>query len=132
MDARVQTPRPDDPADATIADLFHEMIDEGRNLVGAEINLYKQIAAYRANKAKNGLVAIVAVVFLLNAALVAFFVGLVMGLADLIGPVAAGLVVLAVTGGISFLIVRSAAGKLAALSGDKEEKAALKAGEQRA
>lgn len=132
VDARVQTRRPDDPADASIADLFHELIDDGRNLLGAEINLYKQIAAYRANKAKNGVIAIVAVIFLLNAALVAFFVGLVMGLADLIGPVAAGLVVLAVTGGIGFLIVRSAAGKLAALGGDKEEKAALKAGQQRA
>jgi len=64
--------------------------------------------------------------------LIAFFVGLVMGLADLVGPVAGGFIVLAVTGIVGFLLVRYATGKLAALGGDEEEKTALKAGEQRA
>lgn len=132
MDARVQTPRPDNPAEASVADLFHKVVDDGRGLISAEVNLYKQIAAYRASKAKNGIIALGAAVFLLNAALVAFFVGLVMGLADLIGPVLAGLAVLVVTGIIGFLMVRYGIGKLAVLGGDREEKAALKAGEQRA
>ncbi len=132
MDARVQNPRPDNPAEAPVADLFHQLVDDGKTLLGAEVNLYKQIATYRAAKAKNGIIAMVAALFLLNAALVAFFVGLVMGLADLIGPVAGGLVVLAVTGIIGFLLVRYGAAKLAVLGGDREEKAALKAGEQRA
>ena len=132
MDARVQTPRPDNPAEASVADLFHKVVDDGRGLISAEVNLYKQIEAYRASKAKNGLIALGAAVFLLNAALVAFFVGLVMGLADLIGPVLAGLAVLVVTGIIGFLMVRYGIGKLAVLGGDREEKAALKAGEQRA
>ena len=133
MDARVHTTHShDDPAEASVADLFHKVVDDGRALVGAEVNLYKQIAAYRASKAKNGIIALVAAVFLLNAALVAFFVGLVMGLADLIGPVAGGLAVLVVTGIIGFLMVRYGIGKLSVLGGDREEKAALKAGEQRA
>ena len=132
MDARVQAPKPDTPSDASVADLFHQLVDDGRSLIGAEVNLYKQIAAYRASKAKNGIVALVAAVFLLNAALVAFFVSLVMGLDDLIGPIGAGLAVLAVTGIIGFLLVRYGAGKLAVLGGDQEEKAALAAGEKRA
>lgn len=132
MDARVQTPRPDDPADYSLGDLFHQLVDDGKGYARAEANLYKVIARYRFGKAKNGIIALAAAYFMVSSALIAFFVGLVMGLADLIGPVAAGFVVLAVTGGIAFLLVRYATGKLAALGGDAEEKNALKAGEQRA
>ena len=132
MDARVHTHSPGNPGEVSVADLFHRVVDDGRGLISAEVNLYKQIAAYRASKAKNGIIALAAAVFLLNAALVAFFVGLVMGLADLIGPVLAGLAVLVVTGIIGFVMVRYGIGKLGVLGGDREEKAALKAGEQRA
>ena len=132
MDARVQTPRPGDPADASIGDLFHQLVDDGRSLARAEANLYTQIVRYRVGKAKNGIIALAATWFLLNAALIAFFVGLVMGLAGLIGPVAAGFAVLAVTGIIGFFLVRFGIGKLAALGGDADEKTALKAGELRA
>jgi hypothetical protein len=132
MDARVQTPKPDNPADASIGDLFHQLLDDGRGYVSAEVGLYKQIAAYRAGKAKNGIIALVAGGLLAYAALIAFMVGLVLGLADLIGPVLAGLFVLAATGGISFLLIRYGAAKMAALGGDKEEKAALARGAQRA
>ena len=132
MEARVHPRSPDDPAEASVADLFHQVVDDGRNLIGAEVNLYKQIAAYRASKAKNGIIALVAAVFLLNAALVAFFVGLVIGLADLIGPVLAGLAVLIITGIIGYFMVRYGMDKLSVLGGDQEEKEALKAGEQRA
>ncbi len=132
MDARVQTPRADDPADSSIGDLFHQLVEEGRTYAGAEANLYKQIALYRVGKAKNGLIALAAAGFLAYAALIAFLVGIVMGLADLIGPVLGGLVVLAVVGGISFLLVRYGIGKVSSLGGDAEEKAALRRGGQRA
>ncbi len=132
MDARVQTPRPEDPADASIGDLFHQLVDDGKSYARAEANLYKAIARYRVGKAKNGIIALAATWFLLNAALIAFFVGLVMGLAELIGPVAGGSVVLAVTGIGGFFLVRYALGKLSALGGDAEEETALKAGEMRA
>ncbi len=128
----MQTPRPDDPADASIGDLFHQLADDGKSYARAEANLYKQIARYRLGKAKNGIIALAATWFLLNAALIAFFVGLMMGLADLIGPVAGGLAVLAITGILGFFLVRYGIGKLSVLGGDAEEKAALKAGEQRA
>ena len=132
VDARVQTSRPDNPDDASIGDLFHELVDNGRNLVSAEVNLYKQIALYRTGKAKNGLVALVAGGLLAYAALIAFLVGLVMGLADLVGPVLGGVIVLAVCGIIAFFLFRFGASKMAALGGDPEEKAAIAAGERRA
>ena len=120
--------RSPDPTEASIAGLFQQAVDDGRAVLGAEVALYKQIALYRAGKAKTGLIALVAAGLLVFAGLIAFLVGLVMGLADLIGPVGAGAVVLVVTGVIAFLLVRYGAARLGALSGDAEEKAALAKG----
>jgi hypothetical protein len=132
VDARVSTPRADSPADNSIGDLFHQLVDDGRTLVGAEVNLYKQIALARVGKAKNGVIALVAAGLLAYAALIAFLVGLVMGLADFMGPVLGGIVVLAVTGIVAYLLVQYGLSKMSALSGDAEEQAAIKAGERRA
>lgn len=125
MHARVEN-----PADEPVGDLVARLIADGRDVASAEVNLYKQIALYRVGKAKTGAIALAAGGFLAFAGLIAALVGLVMGLADWIGPVGAGLVVLAATGGIGFLLVRYGIGKLAALSGDADEKAALLAGER--
>jgi hypothetical protein len=108
------------------------LVEEGRDYAGAEANLYKQIALYRVGKAKNGLIALAAGGFLAYAALIAFLVGIVMGLAPIMGPVLGGLVVLVIVGGVSFLLLKFGAGKLSALGGDPEEKAALRQGGQRA
>jgi hypothetical protein len=125
MDARVKN-----PAESSIGDLFSQLADDGRNLVRAEVGLYKQIALYRANKAKLGVAALVAGGLLAYAGLIAALVGIVMGLADLVGPVAGGLIVLAVAGIVAFLLFRYGMGKMAALSGDEDERAALAAGER--
>lgn len=125
MHGRVE--RPDDDS---IGDLIQQLVEDGRNVAAAEVRLYKQIALYRIGKARTGAIALAAGGFLAFAGLIAALVGLVMGLAVLIGPVAAGLVVLAATGAIAFLLVRFGLGKMAALSGDAEEKAALSAGER--
>ena len=127
MDARVQHP---DPTDRPIGELFGQLVDDGRDFVRAEVDLYKKIALYRAGKAKIGAVAVAAGGFLAYAGLIAFLVGLVMGLADWVGPVAGGLIVLAVSGIVGFLLIRFGAGKLAALGGDPEEKSAIAAGER--
>jgi hypothetical protein len=132
MDARVSTPRADNPADNSIGDLFQQLIDDGRSLVSAEVNLYKQIALSRTSKAKNGIIALVAAGFLAYAGLIAFLVGVVMGLADFLGPVLGGLIVLAVTGIIAYILVQYGLSRMGALGGDPEEKAALDAGERRA
>ena len=131
MDARVNTPRADNPADNSLGDLFHQLVDDGRSLVSAEVDLYKQIALYRAGKAKSGIIALAAAGFLAYAGLIAFLVGVVLGLADLIGPILGGLVVLLVSGIISYILVRYGLSKVSALGGDAEEKEALKAGETR-
>ena len=128
MDARVQN-----PADPSIGDLFHQLVDDGKSFVGAEVGLYKQIAVYRASKAKNGIIAMVVGGVLAFAALIAFMVGLMMELADLLDSSAlGGLALLAITGLIAFFLFRYGAGTMAALSGDAEEKAALREGESRA
>jgi hypothetical protein len=131
MDARVSTPRADNPADNSLGDLFHQLVDDGRSLVTAEVNLYKQIALARTSKAKNGIIALAAAGFLAYAGLIAFLVGVVMGLADFLGPVLGGLAVLAVTGIVAYFLVQYGLAKMAALKGDAEEKAALEAGERR-
>lgn len=125
MDARVES-----PSDNSIGDLLAQLVEEGRTVARAEANLYKQIALYRAGKARTGLIAIAVGGVLALAGLVAALVGVVMGLAVLVGPVLAGIVVLAVTGLIGFLLIRFGAGKMGALSGDDEEKAALLEGER--
>jgi hypothetical protein len=128
MDARVQN-----PADNSIGDLFHKLVDDGKTLVGAEVNLYKQIASYRAAKAKNGVIALVAGGVLALTALIALMVGIMMDIGDWLDSFAlGGLIVLAVTGLIAFLLFRWGAGKMAALSGDEEERKALHQGESRA
>lgn len=133
MDARVrvhETPSAAAPADSSIKDLFGQLVDDGRGLVRAEVNLYKQIALYRASKAKIGIAALVAAGLLAYAGLIAFLVGLVIGLAVLVGPVLGGLIVLAIAGIAAYFLVRFGASKMAALSGDVDEKAALAAGER--
>jgi hypothetical protein len=127
MDARVNNP---DPTDRPIGELFGQLVDDGRDLVRAELGLYKKVALYRAGKAKSGAVALAAGGFIAYAGLIAFLVGIVMGLAPLVGPVLGGLIVLAVTGLVGFLLIRAGAAKLAALGGDPEEKAAMAAGER--
>ena len=120
------------PAQDSIGDLFHQLVDDGRNVVKAEVDLYKQIGLYRFGKAKSGFIAFAAGGLLAFSALIAFMVSLVMGLDPLIGPVAGGLVVLAASGLIAYLLFRYGAAKMAALSGDPQEKAALAAGERQA
>jgi hypothetical protein len=125
------TPRLDDPADETIADLFHQLVDDGSNVVRAEVNLYKQIALRRAARARAGLIALVIGLVLLLDALLVLLVMLAIGLAVHFGPVAAGLIVALVVGGAGFLLVRYGAVGVAALGGDEEEKAALQSGATR-
>lgn len=125
MDARVQH-----PTDNSIGDLFGQLVDDGRTLVRTEVDLYKQIALYRAGKAKTGIAALVAGGLLAYAGLIAALVGLVMGLANLVGPVLGGLIVLAITGIAAYFLFRFGASKMSALSGDEDEREALATGER--
>ncbi len=120
------------PEDASIGDLFHQLVNDGRAYVSAEANLYKQVARYRFGKAKVGVAALAAGGVLALGALIALMVGIMMDIGDALDSFAlGGVVVLAVTGAVAFLLFRWGAGRMSALSGDPEEKAALAAGETR-
>jgi hypothetical protein len=114
--------------ESSIGELFGRLADDGRNFVQAEIGLYKTVALRRAGLARNGAIALVAALFLVNAALVALLVGLAMQLATWVGPALGGLIVFLVVAAIGFALVRYGAGKLAALGGDADERAALDGG----
>jgi hypothetical protein len=123
--------RLDDPADESIADLFHQLVDEGGKVVKAEVNLYKEIARHRAAKARNGLIALVAGGILAFDALIVLLIMLAQGLAVQIGPVVSGLIVATLLAIPAYLLVRFGSDRLGALGGDEEEQAALRAAEQR-
>jgi hypothetical protein len=118
-----------DPRDESIGDLFGRLIDDGKAYARAEIDLYREIAVHRAGRARSGMVLLGAGAALLLAALIALTLGVVLGLAALTGPLLAGLIVAAVLALIAFLLIRSGAAGLKALSGSEEEMAARKRGE---
>jgi hypothetical protein len=124
-----QTSRPSEP---TIGELFGRLTDEGKAFARAEANLYRTIAMRRVGLAKNGAIALVAALFLVNAALVALMVGFALQIAKWTGPALGGLILFVVVGILGFVLVRYGVGKLAALGGDADERAALAAGEKTA
>jgi hypothetical protein len=122
-----QTSHPPEP---TIGDLFGRLADEGKSFARAEANLYRAIAMRRISLAKNGAIALVATMFLVNAGLIALMVGLAMQLAKWVGPALGGLIVFVVVGALGYFLVRYGVAKLGALGGDAEERAALQTGER--
>jgi hypothetical protein len=114
--------------DSSIGELFGRLAEDGRSFVEAEVGLYKAVAVRRAGLARNGAIALVVALFLVNAALVALLVGVAMQLATWVGPALGGLIVFLAAAGIAFALVRYGAGKLGALGGDADERAALRGG----
>lgn len=86
--------------DETIGSLFSQLIDDGGDLVRAEINLYRQLAYRRALASRMALLLVTSGVAIAFGSVAAMLVGLVLGLAQWIGPVGSGIVV-----GLSGLLV---------------------------
>ena len=124
MDAPV-----DDPRDESIGDLFGRLIEDGRTYARAEIDLLKEIARHRGERARTGLILLVGGAVLLLSSLTALVLGLVLGLAALTGPLLAGIIVAAALAGTGYLLVRVGLKGLRALGGDEEEKQAVARGE---
>lgn len=123
----------DSPAgteESSLGELFGRLSDDARAYAAAEAKLYQAIARRRLSRARNGAIALVAAALLANAALIVFLIGLAAELARYLGPAIAGLIVTAIVLVTAFLLVRYGAAKLGALSGDPEERAALRAGER--
>ena len=123
----------DSPAgtdESSLGELFGRLSDDARAYAAAEAKLYQAIARRRLARARNGAIALVAAALLANAALIVLLLGLSAELAQYLGPAIAGLIVTAIVLVTAFLLVRYGAAKLGALSGDPEERAALRAGER--
>lgn len=120
-----------DPRDESIGDLVRRLVDDGKAYARAEVDLYKRIAKRRAGKAKTGAILLGVGIALLLSANTALILGIVLGLATLIGPFGAGLVAFALLAGLGGLLVLLGIKGLAALGGDDEEKAALARAENR-
>lgn len=109
----------------SVGGLFMQLVDDGRDLVGAEVNLYKEIAIHRAARARGGLMLLGAAAVLGLAGLIAAFTGILLWLAPLIGAVPAGLLLLAVAALIAGLMVRSGLARLEASLEDEEDQSVI-------
>jgi hypothetical protein len=108
-----------------IGELFGRLGEDGRAFVQAEIGLVKAIARHRIGGARNGMIALVAGILLLNAALIALVVSIALALAPLVGPLLGGIITFVGVAVIAALVARWGAGRMSALGGDAEERAAL-------
>jgi putative superfamily III holin-X len=115
------------PPEPSIGDLFGRLADESKAYVRAEAEVCKAVAARRLANARGGAIALVAAALLMNAALGTLVICLALGLAPMVGPVAAGLIVFAAVAFVCFFLVRFGASRMKALGGDAEERAALAA-----
>ena len=92
------------PPERPVGELVHELIEDGKAYARAEIHLYKTIAA-----AKGKALALPAALFgaafiCALAAVTALAVGVVLGLATFIGPLAAGFVGMLIFAAIAGLL----------------------------
>ncbi|HEY1604413.1 MAG TPA: phage holin family protein [Allosphingosinicella sp.] len=123
----MQSSRPEEPS---IGDLFGRLADDAKAYVRAEADLCKAIALHRLGAARNGAIALVAAILLLNAALVTLVVCFALVLAPAVGPILAGLIVFAAIAAISLLLILYGASRLKLLGGDEEERKVI-AGEKK-
>ena len=121
-----------DPKDESIGELIGRVVEDGRAFVKAEIGVYKAIAARRAARARNGLIALAIGAVLLISSITALLLGLVLWLATLIGPLLAGLAVAAVLILAGYVLIRVGISGLSALGGDEAEREALSRGDDQA
>ena len=97
-------PTPGD-SDRPVGELVHELIEDGKAYARAEVGLVKAMASAKVNAIKLPAI-LFGIAFLLSlAAITALAVGVAMGLATLIGPLAGGIA--------AFLLFAAVAGGLA-------------------
>jgi len=121
-----------EPKDESIGTLLGRLADDGRAYVKAEIGVYKAIAARRAARARNGLIALAIGAVLLMSSITALLLGLVLWLSTLVGPLLAGLIVTAALILTGLILVKIGMSGLKALGGDEAEREALSRGDDQA
>ena len=102
--------------DETIGDLFGQLIEDGGDLVRAEVNVYRRLALLRLAQSRTPIILAICGLWLVQASVVALLVGLVLGLAPWIGPVGAGVVVTLVALGAGGLLLKIAVSRLSAIA----------------
>lgn len=90
--------------DRPIGELVHELIENGKAYAKAEVNVVKTMATSKVSAAKTPAILFGAAYLLLNAAIVALAVGVALGLATLIGPLAGGAVGFLLFAGLAGLL----------------------------
>lgn len=84
---------PGPQSDEGIGTLFARLIDEGRDLVRAEVELYRQITLNRLLRSRLAVALAITAVLLAQASVTALLVGLVIFMAFWLGPIGGGLAV---------------------------------------
>ena len=88
------------------------VVEDARELVGAEVNLAKAKAHHEVARYKMPVILLVGAFAFVVAALVAFAVGVTMALATLIGPLAGGILATVLLAGVAALLAKMAQKKL--------------------
>lgn len=120
----------EDPESESIGELLGRLVDDGRGYAETELNLLKAIAAHRGVRARRALVALAAGWFLLVTSTSAVVIGTVLSLAQMIGPMLAGLAVGIPLAAGGYLLVHYGWTGVKGLTRDQGEREALERGEQ--
>ena len=103
---------PTPPPERPIGELVHELIEEGKGYARAEIGLLKAIATAKGKALILPAALLVVALLLAMASITALVLGVVLALATLVGPLAAGvlgmLLFAAIAGGLAWWGVQRA------------------------
>lgn len=116
------------PDDESIGELLGRLVEDGRTYAEAEIELYAAIARHRGVRARRALVSLAAGWFLLIAAMMALTLGAFLSLANLIGPLWAGLAIAVPLGGVGYALASMGWTGVKGLGRDQGEREALERG----
>ena len=116
------------PDEESIGELFGRLVEDGRSYAEAEIELYAAIARHRGKRARKALVALATGWFLLVAAMMALTLGAFLSLANLIGPLWAGLAIAVPLGGLGYFLASMGWTGIKGLGRDQGEREALERG----
>jgi hypothetical protein len=80
------------PPDQPVGELIGRVLEDGKAFALAELNVVKAIAEEKVSALKAPAVAVVAALLISQAAIIVLAVGITMALANLVGPLLAGLI----------------------------------------
>lgn len=106
----------------SIGELFSRASAQGKDFVGAQVEVVKQTALTGVDKTKVGIALIVVGALLAYAALIILLVALFSWLEGEIGPIGAGLVITGATSVVAFLMIKSGTAKVSGAVADMSGK----------